>query len=239
MIGIKHSFVVAHPRRSTSSLDELSDVPPSRFMKINPILGVLLAGSVAACASSVRDLTMVKADLLSRPLQGRDESLFRIEVTTRTSLEGLRKRWNDIIRVDAHFCDQPAASAVLSRGLYVTSSGQNEILRPLWEDSLFGHTPNIDGLFTYVVFLNLESKGSPGSFPPQVAFDLATTPRAVCLHLAGGYFMHSVTSNVVQVSTGTIIEAVKRFRDSQGDNSSNNRFERSRVASSVSQGEGR
>jgi hypothetical protein len=198
---------------------------------------MLLAGSVTACASSVRDLTMVKADLLSQPVQGCAEPLFRVEVTTRTSLERRRKRWSEIIRVDAHFCDQPAAFAVLSRGLYVTSSGQNEILRPLWEDSLVTETPNFNGLFTYVVLLNVERKESPASFPPQVAFDLATAPRAVCLHLEGGYLGHSVTSNVVRVSTGTIVDAVTRFRNSRGDNSSNNRFERSRVwADSVSQG---
>jgi hypothetical protein len=89
-------------------------------------------------------------------------------------------------------------------------------------------TPNLNGLFTYVVLLNVERKDSPASIPPQVAFDLAVAPRAVCLHLEGGYLGHSITSNVVQVSTGTIVEAVARFRNSRGDNSSNNRFERAR-----------
>jgi hypothetical protein len=197
-------------------------------MRINPFPVVLLAGSLVGCVSSVRDLTMVKADLLNRPVQSHAESLLRVEVTTRTSLERLKGRWSDVIRVDANFCDRPTAFAVLSQGLYVTSFGQNEILRPLWEDSLVSEKPDADGLFTYVVLLNVEHKESPGSFPPQVAFDLARAPRAVCFHLAGGYLEHSVTSNVVRVPTGTIVDAVTRFRESQGDNSSNNRFERSR-----------
>jgi hypothetical protein len=206
-------------------------------MKSKAILVMLLAGSVTACVSSIRDLTMVRTDLLNQPVQGRAEPLFRVEVTTRTSLERLRKQWSEIIRVDAHFCDQPTAFAALSRGLYVASSGQNEILRPLWEDSLVRETPNFNGLFTYVVLVNVERKESPASVPPQVAFDLAAAPRAVCLRLEGGYLGHSITSNVVRVSTGTFVEAVARFRNSRGDNSSNNRFERSRgLASSVSQG---
>jgi len=206
-------------------------------MKSKAILVILLAGSATACVSSVRDLTMVRTDLLSQPVQGRAEPLFRVEVTTRTSLERLGKQWSEIIRVDAHFCDRPTAFAVLSRGLYVTSSGQNEILRPLWEQSLVRETPNFNGLFTYVVLLNVERKESPTSVPPQVAFDLAAAPRAVCLHLEGGYLGHSITSNVVRVSTGTFVGAVARFRNSRGDNSSNNRFERSRgLVPSVSQG---
>jgi len=179
---------------------------------------------------------MVKADLLDRPIHGHAESPFRVEVTTRVSLERLERRWSDVIRVDANFCDRPTAFAVLSQGLYVTSSGKNEILRPLWEDSLVSEKPGADGRFTYVVLLNVERKESPRSFPPQVAFDLATAPHAVCLHLAGGYLEHSVTSNVVRVLTETIVDAVTRFRESRGDNSSNNRFERSRDASSVNQG---
>jgi hypothetical protein len=206
-------------------------------MKINLFPVMLLAGSLVGCVSSVRDLTMVKADLLSQPVQGHAESLLRLEVTTRTSLERLRRGWSDVIRVDANFCDQPTAFAVLSQGLYVTFSGKNEILRPLWEDSLASEKPGTDGRFTYVVLLNVERKESPGSFPPQVAFDLAAAPHAVCFHLAGGYLEHSVTSNVVRVPTEAIVDAVRRFRESQGDKSSNNRFERSRVsASSVSKG---
>ena len=238
MIGISVSFDVdATARRSTSSLDEFADVAPWRFMNIKAMLVMLLAGTATACASSVRDLTMVKTDLRSQPIQGHADPRFRVELTTKTSLERLRKRRSEVIRVDAHFCDQPAAFAVLSRGLYVTSSGQNEILRSLRENSVVRETPNFSGLFTYVVLLNVERKESPGSFPPQVAFDLATAPRAICLQLSGGYLGHSVTSNVVRVSTGTLADAVTRFRNSQGDNSSNNRFERSQgLASPVSRG---
>jgi len=206
----------AFPRRSTSSLDELSNIALSRFVKIQPLLVALLAASVAACTSIVRDLSLTTVTLTRQSMQGRGEPLLSVEVTTRTSLEQLRRRWDDTIRVDAHFCDQASAFAVLSRGLYVAQGGQNEILKPLWEGSLTDERPSAEGLFTYTILLNIERKESLGSVPPQVAFDLVTTPRAVCFHLAGGYFLHSVTSNVVQVSSGSIAQAVARYRDSRG-----------------------
>jgi hypothetical protein len=114
------------------------------------------------------------------------------------------------------------------------------MLRPLSEDSITTDERPDDGpLFVYTIILNVERRESLESLPPQIGFDLIEAPRTICLHLAGGYLMHSVKSNVVTVSAKSIEEAVTRYRDKRPRGSSNTRFKRSQGPASVGQGKGR
>jgi len=165
---------------------------------------------LTACTSNIRDLTMTALAVDRQTIQD-DGLLVEIYVTSATNLEQLHRRWSDTIRAEAKFCDQPSGYAVLSGGIYVREGGEYGRFQPLWESGTpTGASSRMQGILTYTIFLNAARKESPLSKPPQIAFDLSTGSRDVCVSLAGGYLFHSITSNVVTVPAAMIRDAITK-----------------------------
>ena len=171
---------------------------------------IALAAPLAACVTSIRDLSAGPVTVLATAAAGQLPERPRVSVRLRTRTDLSKVPSEELIHAEASFCDSPKDFVLLGRTIYVDP--------PLTSlrDAGRSNPADSSGVYTYVVLLDVKRQGSPDSRPPEIGFDLSTVPRSVCIKLMGGYIGESVSSNTVQVSAETIREALAHHEVSRG-----------------------
>jgi hypothetical protein len=166
---------------------------------------------LTACVTPIRDLSTGPVVVRTEPADRHRPERLVIAVTlkTRRNLYSIPEDY--LLGAETYFCDRPKDYVILGGGaIYVPTAKPDTPVKSLGESGA-SNPPDSSGVYTYVVLLDVSRRASPKSEPPQIGFDLAASPRSICIRLkGGGYLEPSVSSNTVKVSDSDIREAFAR-----------------------------
>jgi hypothetical protein len=177
---------------------------------------VALVAPLTACTTPIRDLSAGQVLVRTEPAHRYRPQQLVVAVTlkTRRDLYSIPEDYR--LHAETYFCDSPKDFVFLGRTIFVPATEADAPLKALGESGA-SNPPDTSGVHTYIVLLDVSRAASPNSKPPQIGFDLAASPRSVCIWLQGGGYMEpSVSSNTVKVPDSEIRAAFERYGKPRG-----------------------
>ena len=220
-LGASGAGEIVRPRRQGPTLlCGLSTSPLDGPLGMRPLALTLitaLVGPLTACVAPIRDLSTGPVAVRTEPADRYRPERLVIAVTLKTRRNLYSIPENYLLRAETYFCDRPKDYVILGLGtIYVPTAEPETPLKSLGESGA-SNSPDSFGVYTYVVLLDVSRRASPKSQPPEIGFDLAASPRSICVRLkGGGYLEPSVSSNTVKVSDSDIREAFEHVSKAGG-----------------------
>ena len=170
---------------------------------------------LSGCVNTVRDLRVSSVAFTNGSQWGlssaEDRQMLRIDITSQADLPHLAAGTGMILSAHAFFCDHSLDSALLGGFLFATAPGNGHPPARVYQlEEMPVELRNSASLYTYHLILNVALPASPLSRPPEIGFDLVSSPEDVCIQVRGGYIGFTMRSNVLRIPSQAIGDAVSR-----------------------------